>query len=97
MQFDAPHMPGTPPAPHACPAGQLPQLMTFPQPSPAGPHIKPSCVQVFGTQAWPASKLPPDVPHIPGTPPPPQVAGAVHMPQSIRLPQPSLVWPHIRF
>ena len=36
-QVCAAHLPG-PPAPQACPPGQLPQSSWLPQPSPAGPH-----------------------------------------------------------
>src|SRR4051812_48451394 len=40
-----PHLLG-PAAPHDCPIGQLPQSMTPPQPSPAGPQSNPSCATV---------------------------------------------------
>jgi hypothetical protein len=33
-------------------------------------------------------------PHLYGVPPPPQVAGAVHVPQLMTLPQPSPIEPH---
>jgi hypothetical protein len=37
-----PQTPGCPPAPQAWPAGQVaPQSSAFPQPSPAGPQVKP--------------------------------------------------------
>jgi hypothetical protein len=35
---DAPHM-SKPPPPHVCPAEQVPQLSSAPQPSLAGPHV----------------------------------------------------------
>src|SRR6476620_6470269 len=70
-QVGAPHLLGVPPPPQV-PLAQVPQpglllasLATPPQPSPAVPQLRPSCAQVFGTQAA--------EPHWPATPPPPQV------------------------
>lgn len=85
-QLCAPHNPG-PPAPQACPLGQLPQLSRPPQPSPAGPHCRPSDAQVAGTQPVP-------VPHRP-EPPPPQVCPVLQVPQLSVPPQPLLMVPHL--
>ena len=68
----------------------MPQLgVRPPQPSenwPQQPELMPAaaqvCAHVSGVQAG--------LPHMPGVPPPPQVAGGVHVPQSgVRPPQPS--------
>ena len=64
-----PQTPGAPPPPQISPAGHVrPHWRRPPQPSPAGPQLKPSSAQVFGTQ----SMAPPQTPSVP---PPPQVAG----------------------
>src|SRR5438067_1539279 len=76
---------GIPPPPHVSGALHLPQLSAFPQPSPAGPHVKPRLPQVAGVQVL--------VPHLPG-PPPPHVSVPMHGPQSRGPPQPSPAGPH---
>src|SRR5438874_1751036 len=58
-----------------------------PQPSPMGPQLAPAAAQVRGVQAG--------GPHTLGVPPPPQVSGAVHMPQSSTPPQPSPTGPQL--
>lgn len=80
VQVVAPHLPGVPPPPQVCPAGQAGQVKVPPQPSPAVPQLMPRLAQVAGTQA--------PVPHLPG-PPPPQVCGALQVPQLIVPLQPS--------
>src|SRR5512140_2508174 len=72
---------------------QVPQLaMRPPQPSPTGPQLAPSCAHVLGTHGEPPSA--PPRPHV-LVPPPPQYAGAVQVPQSSGLPQPSPCVPHV--
>jgi hypothetical protein len=56
---------GVPEPPHVCGGVQVPQSMRLPQPSPMGPQVAPRCWQVMGLQSG--------APHMPGTPPPPQV------------------------
>jgi hypothetical protein len=46
----APHLPGTPPPPHVCPVGHIPQSIKLPQPSPIGPHVTPCAEHVVGVQ-----------------------------------------------
>src|SRR5206468_2232718 len=45
-----PHTLGVPPPPQVSGAKQVPQSIELPQPSPAGPQLKPKSAQVFGTQ-----------------------------------------------
>src|ERR1700685_2361058 len=63
--------------------------MTFPQPSPDGPHARFSSAHVSGWHAPPSGS-----PHWPRTPPPPHVSGLTHVPQLIWLPHPSPAMPH---
>jgi hypothetical protein len=58
------------------------QLTSLPQLSVPLPHCQPSCAHVFEVQ-----------PHVFATPAPPQTDGAVHPPQSMTPPQPSLIVP----
>lgn len=58
--------------------------MLLPQPSEMVPHAAPWSAQVFAVQ-----------PQAFGTPPPPHVSGALHVPQSSTLPQPSETWPQL--
>src|SRR4051812_30482928 len=84
-------IPTVPPAgaaPQRRPMGQdTPQSSARPQPSPMTPQYWPpvATMQLIGLQ--------PGSPQTPGTPPPPQVAGAVQAPQSIAPPQPSPITP----
>jgi hypothetical protein len=64
----------------------MPQSSVLPQPSLTNPQFQPCCAQLTGAHA---SMPGPGVPHTPGVPPPPHVAGAVQVPQSMMLPQPS--------
>ncbi len=57
--------------------------MLLPQPSEIVPHSTPSAAQVVAVQ-----------PQACGTPPPPQVSGALQLPQSRMLLQPSEISPH---
>jgi hypothetical protein len=50
------------------------------------PQLKPCCMHVCGVQGG--------IPHMFIVPPPPQVSGAVHEPQSWMWPQPSGAMPH---
>jgi hypothetical protein len=73
--------------PHCWPAAQLPQSTVPPQPSAMGPHW-----MLRDAQSAVVSFTQPSVPlQRPGVaPPPPQVCGAVQLPQSaVRPPQPS--------
>ena len=82
---DAPHVFGSPPPPQVVPVGQAappPQLTRPPQPSATAPQFCPEGQVASGTQAD-------DPPQTLGVPPPPHVAGAVQVPQSMMLPQPS--------
>ena len=85
---------GVPPPPQVSPAFvQVPQLTVPLQPSDSSPQlalIAPhASVAVLGVQ-------PPDEPpHWKKTPPPPQVWGAVQVPQSIVPPWPSLIRPQL--
>src|SRR4051794_37443025 len=64
----------------------LQQSSTPPQPSDCCPQSKPRSSQLWGVQAAaPPQRL--------GSPPPPQVSGAVQPPHSIKLPQPSATGP----
>src|SRR5262249_45704781 len=67
---------------HVIPLPQVPQSSTPPQPSLTLPQPAPADPHVSGVH-----------PQRPGAPPPPQVAGAVHDPQSIMLPLPSAIGP----
>jgi hypothetical protein len=79
-----------PAAPQDCPGSQLPQSILPPQPSPTTPQYWPvACVQLVGEQA-PESD---DAPHTFEMPPPPQVNGEGHAPQSSKRPQPSPMAP----
>ncbi len=69
---------------------QVPQSMVLPQPSLTGPQPAPSSAQVFGVQA---STPPSGIPQTFGIPPPPQVSGTVHVPQSSVPPQQSEAMP----
>ena len=82
-----PHTLGLPPAPHFKGDVQVPQESVPPQPSPAGPQLKPRSTQVFGVQMGAG------VPHTAGVPPPPHVAGEVHEPHASVSPQPSPAGP----
>ena len=68
----------------------MPQLsMTLPQPSPAGPQLTFRLWQVWGTHPL----VPPQTPPVP---PPPHVAGGMHVPQFAMVPpQPSGAGPHM--
>jgi hypothetical protein len=70
----------------------LPQSTSPPHPSALGPQSIFISAHVFGVHGPPPSGS--DVPHTFGVPPPPHVAGAVHVPQSINEPQPSPCLPH---
>ena len=83
-----PQTPALPPPPQVCGAEQVPQLSWLPQPSAAGPQLKPRSMHVLGTQVEPQT---------PGVPPPPQVWPAGQVPQSSWLPQPSPAGPHWMF
>ena len=48
-----PHTPAVPPPPHVWGAEQVPQSSWLPQPSPAGPQLKPSPTHVTGTHDEP--------------------------------------------
>jgi hypothetical protein len=87
-----PHTPGLPPPPHFKGDAHVPQeAINPPQPSPAGPQLKPMSAQVFGLHVGAL------VPHVEGVPPPPHVAGDVHEPQSSDPPQPSPAGPQLIF
>jgi hypothetical protein len=60
-----PHTFGVPLPPHVCPLLQLPQSSDPPQPSAMMPQFAPTFMQVVGVHIG--------APHLPGTPPPPQV------------------------
>lgn len=89
VHVGAPQTPGVPPPPQVAGELQLPQSMRPPQPSPAGPHFSPRSVHVLGVQGVVVG-----APHLPETPPPPHVAGAVQSPQYVEPPQPSPTQPH---
>ena len=93
VQVGPAHVFATPPPPQVWPEGQVPQLgVSPPQPSPTTPQVAPAWRQVRGVHD--PLPLPP---HVNSAPPPPQVAGGVHVPQSITLPQPSPTGPHVAF
>jgi hypothetical protein len=70
------------------PQEPVPHVRVLPQPSGTVPQFRlPSCAHVFG---WHAG-----APHLPATPPPPHVSGAVQVPQSTVPPQPSLTGPQV--
>ncbi len=50
MHALGPHTPGlgSGPPPHACPAGHVPHISEWPQPSPIVPHTTPAAVHVVG-------------------------------------------------
>ena len=90
-----PQTPGVPPPPHVKIPGQVsPHWITPPQPSPAGPQLKPCFAQVVGLQLGAPSTPRPLLPPHTLKPPPPQYCGFGQAPegglQSSRLPQPSL-------
>jgi hypothetical protein len=91
-----PHTLGVPPPPQVAGGVQEPQDRRPPQPSAAGPQSMPSCLHVFGMHIIAMSTPLPLDPHWLGTPPPPQVSGAWHVPQSIMLPQPSPAGPQLK-
>ena len=91
VHFGLPHSPAFPPPPQVSGWTHLPQSSKPPHPSPAGPHFRPIAVHVSGVQ--PSASL---LPHSPGFPPPPQVSGATHLPQSSKAPHPSPAGPHFR-
>jgi hypothetical protein len=64
-----------------------PQSSAPPQPSPAGPQVKPRSEHFFGTHVIV------DDPHFEGVPPPPHVSGNVHVPHDKLPPQPSPAGP----
>lgn len=70
---------------------QIPQLSWLPHPSEARPHFAPKSAHVLATHGL--------TPHLFGTdmggPPQLGVAGFMHAPQSIVLPHPSLMTPHV--
>src|SRR5690242_8825632 len=82
-----PHRPATPPPPHVCPSGQVPQLRRLPQPSPVVPHSMPCAVQVVPVHVgfW----------HLFAAPPHPQHAPAVLQAHVSNPPQPSLTLPQV--
>src|SRR5512140_385160 len=89
------HTFGTPPPPQVCPDGHVPQLaVTPPQPSETMPHVAPAIAHVRGVHVLP---LPVPPPHVNNAPPPPQVWGAMHEPQSIVPLHPSPIGPHVAF
>jgi len=96
VQLPPPHLPGTPPPPHVCGVGHVPQSSKLPQPSPAGPQEMFCCWQLTGVQL-PLSVLLPPPPHWPGTPPPPHVCGGTQVPQLSKLPHPSPAGPQEMF
>jgi hypothetical protein len=76
--FLAPHTLGWPPPPHSSPAGHdppsTPQETDPPHPSETTPQFIPALQDVTGVHpAFPPQLL--------GVPPPPHVAGALHVPQ----------------
>jgi hypothetical protein len=79
-----PHWFGVPPPPQVSPFEQVPQLTVPLQPSVCEPQVALAAVQasvcVSGTQAG--------APHSNGTPPPAQVSSPLHVPQSMKPPQP---------
>jgi hypothetical protein len=86
------HLLATPPPPQVWPDGHVPQLgVRPPQPSATTPHSAEVCAHVRGVHE--PLPLPP---HVNGVPPP-QVSGAVQLPQSITPPQPSPIGPHVAF
>jgi hypothetical protein len=90
----AAHVFATPAPPQVSPVPQVPQLaVSPPQPSATTPHVAPAWAHVRGVHD--PGPLPP--PHVNRVPPPPQVSGAVHVPQSITPPQPSPIGPHVAF
>src|SRR5690349_4278874 len=66
----------------------VPQLRRLPQPSPAGPQVRPRPAHVFGVHV-----PPPPEPHLLG-PPAPQLCVGLHDPQATNPPQPSAIGPH---
>jgi hypothetical protein len=89
-----PHTPFVPAPPHVCPVGQLPQLISSPQPSVVMPQLKPCLVQVSGAQLV-DPVVPVPEPHTPPEPPPPHVVPLEHRPQFKRPPHPSLTVPQL--
>jgi hypothetical protein len=85
---------GTPPPPQMYGAVQVPQSSRPPQPSPTGPQFAPALAHVFGVQTTPAS-FAYGFPHTLGTPAPPQMYGALQVPQSSEPPQPSPMRPQL--
>jgi hypothetical protein len=88
-----PHTLGTPPPPQIAGEAHVGQSTTPPQPSATGPHSLPVCAQVFGWQAAPPARPPPQTL---GCPPPPQICGAeqpLPSPQDTIPPQPSAIDP----
>ena len=85
-----PHAPGPP---QVSPAGQVPQSMTLPQPSPVWPQLAPSCAHVAGAQIEPpVPPLPGPAEPVEGAPPlPPAVEGAPPVELDEAVPPPPLV------
>ena len=83
-----PHWPDTPLPPHVPGGVQSPQPfgIRFPQPSPAGPHVRFWSAQLFGWHEPVGGE-----PHLFCVPPPPHVCPCGHLPQplGIKFPQPS--------
>jgi hypothetical protein len=84
----SPHCPDVPAPPQVSPAGQVPQLIALPHPSPAGPQPIFCTPHDRGTHAPPSG-----APHCPEMPPPPQVSPVGQVPHSIALPHPSPAGP----
>src|ERR1019366_8886683 len=81
------HRPASAPAPESARAPTL-------EPARA-PTLEPAPAPTPAPAPAPASRVTP-IPHCPGVPPPPQLAGGVHVPQlAIRLPHPSPAGPHV--
>jgi hypothetical protein len=87
-----PHRLGVPPPPQMYGALHVPQSSRPPQPSPTAPQFAPTSVQLRGVHAAPLSPTY-GLPQTLGTPPPPQMYGALHAPQSSKPPQPSPTGP----
>jgi hypothetical protein len=70
----------------------LPQSTVPPQPSGAIPHVAPIALHATAAVAGTQAAMPP---HLKWVPPPPQVSGAVQVPQLRVPPQPSPISPQL--
>jgi hypothetical protein len=90
VQLGAPHLPGVPPPPQLSGGVQLPQSTSPPHPFPVLPHVMVGG-QACGTHAFASPS-----PQVLGTPPPPHVVPAAHVPHdAIVPPHPSPVGPQV--